>query len=208
MIQCTSPSATDISASATSGSNLGIYEWDSVASAWFLLESRFESFAETETLWAEDYYYPPATFSFGSGGGSGGDFQQKNLPPPRNGGRNIAPSCAEDPVELPTVLVTGPRPSSSFASFGFRMALFRAAGGNGSGIGRRSLNVVANDSSIDCSSIEEIRIAVAQKSLAQQFPFAKVGTIFTVRYSNGQSQTFRLNSKQLSLDVGPISACR
>lgn len=208
-IQCVAPNATSLSTATTGSSNFGVYEWDENAQAWILLEARFESFAETEVRWADDYFYPSTTFSSGSGGSGGGDYHQKSLPPSRGKPEDIAASCADGVPTLPEVLVTGPRPApSSLGSFRLRMGLFRAIGGGGSGIGRRAKNVVSNRDDVNCSSLQEVRIATARNSLAQQFPLSPVGTIFTVRFSNGQSQMFRLNSRFDSLGVGPVSECR
>ncbi len=212
VIQCVAPNASPVSIASFDTPNFGIYEWDDVASVWILHEARFEAFAETEVRWADDYYYPPATFSSGSGGSGGsggGDYHQKSVPPSRGRREDAAISCIDDPPTLPEVLVTGPRPvSSSLGSLRLRMGLFRAINGNGSGIGRRALDVRSNKDDVNCSSIVEIRIATARNSLAQQFPTAPVGTIFTVRFSNGQSQMFRLNSRSDTLGAGPVSECR
>jgi hypothetical protein len=210
-IQCVAPNATSVSTASTGSSNFGVYEWDEHAQAWILLEARFENFAETEVRWADDYFYPATTFSSGSGGSGGsggGDYHQNSAPPSRGGRKSIIASCVDAPT-LPEVLVTGPRPaSSSLGSFRLRMGLFRAIGGSGSGIGRRAPNVVSNKDDVNCSLIEELRISTAKNSLAQQFPLSPVGTIFTVRFSNGQSQMFRLNSRFDTLGVGPVSECR
>lgn len=180
--------------STTSGPNFGFYEWSEASQSWLLADQAWLVEAESETLLEGDYYFPPSTYNGGGGGGGGGGGEVPVEPQGNGGkGRVVMASC-DEPTDLPPVVVTGRRPSTSSIMLMFRPPAFRSGGG---GIGRPRVGGVKQaDPNLTCSNSSDDERKLA--ALAVLPPFVPNLSIWLVRYAPGRFQMWQVTAPRFS----------
>ncbi len=215
---CTNPTAKAQTGSSTltATQNFGIYDWNESAQTWVLDQAGYAAFAESETLQAGDISIPASVFSGGGGGtGGGGGGTQVNLQAdelPMAAGRGSAKtgtsSLCDDPTVMPATIVNGYRPSGGVGFL--RLSVFRGGGGGGgrSGIGRSTPTFPSRNPDYDCGTDMEPRLSNAAQTRGSFIPFSGRGTTFTIRYHNGQRETFVVSQPFSEFSVVPIGKCQ
>ena len=170
--------------------NVGVYEWDEAQQAWVLLHATYVPYYETETMITGDTLIAQSTF-WGGGGGGGGVYDDKMQ---KDTGDILTTG---GPCTLPTVTVTGVRPSfgSSMISIMWRGQSLNSSGGGGSGnvAQRRVIQARPGTQPITCSDDPDVRVGNAQHALANNgigMGSKFKGREFTVRFSTGTTETY------------------
>lgn len=211
---CTNP--TSLSNGTTSNSvqnavlsnspNYGYYTWSDAANAWILAEQSWDYFAEAEYFAEGDYVIPRVEFPARGSRPPGG------LPPtqPKSiGGNANLQSLDCDPVDMPKITVTAPRPSTGGS---WSMIIYRPNNfvnvNRGDGFARREAGtgVKQADQKITCnnSSDNERGLAALHALRTSILPRG----IYLIRYAPGNFQLWSITSP-LASDRGlqPVGKC-
>ncbi len=195
--------------------NLGIYAWNAGARAWALIDSFYSETAEVEPMLPGDTYLPPSMFGGGGGGTGPGGGGHLDLA----GGDGVAKTLADakappsqdacnDPKEFPQIVVTGTVPSGGGGGIS-RLAIFRpvsngGAGGGRSGFARVIESVDSKSQTVSCSDEVDVRQDNARASIGVR---AIRGSLFTIKYSNGQREVFLVVNKFSWVGYVPQGTC-
>ncbi len=198
-----------VAASTTETTNYGVYGWDESVQGWVIIEEFFVPEAENDQVQTSDYLIPQSAMGGGvaypprPGPGPGN-------PPKHQQGAPLAgiAACDEPPKTLPTVIVTGIRPSGSTSGIYSRIwttirNVFSRNQGGGAHGREVSGGVKQADQSLTCASGgDELQLG-AMMALK---PFRR--GLFMVRYGGGDFQMWSITQPTFS-DGGiqPVGTC-
>jgi hypothetical protein len=185
-------------ASTSSGANWGYYEWSEGAQTWVRAEQGLQSFVEHEAFESGDIAL------------SGGQFPRAGSSPspdPRPPTHPESVSC--EPVDMPTVTATAPRPSggSGFMMI-YRPSVYaRNTGGGGFSRARNAVGVKQADKNLTCASGDEALRAAARFAIKYKSPVPRAG-VYLVRYASGHYQLWAVMNPMFSdLGLAPVAEC-